>query len=222
MAAGSKRIGYHPAMRDRPSLAVVGGIAAILAAVAWGAVTMLPPGAERIEDPYEQGLALHNLGEFKAAGDVWVPAAIGGDVRSMAALGDLYREGVGVALDEDEAFAWTLAAAEQGDARSQYEVGRAYEAGRGIAFDPDAALEWYERAAAAGESDAQVTLGVLLRTGLLGAPDPVEALAWLRVAAESGDPRGIAGAGELSAILSADDVARAEALARVLEGGPER
>ena len=213
-------IDYHPAMRDRPSLAVAGGIAAILAAVGWGVVSMLPPSAERIEDPYEQGLALYYLGEFRAAHDVWIPAAVAGDVRAMAAIGDLYREGEGVPLDDDEAFAWTLAAAEFGDPRAQFEVGRAYEAGRGIALDPDAALEWYELAAAAGETDAQVTLGVLLRAGLLGAADPVEALAWFHLAAEQGDPRGIAGASELSAILSADDIARAETRALVLRSGP--
>lgn len=204
-------------MGTRGALAIVAGVLLVAAAVAWGFTSMLGPGAERIEDPFEQGLALYDLGEFAGAYAVWEPLALLGDARAQFQLGVLYREGEGVAVDEDEAFDWTLCAAEQGDAAAEYFVGRAFELGEGAPVDPEEALVWYVRAAASGYAEAQVTLGILYQAGLLTEPDPVEAMAWYLLAEEQGDPRGATGVAGGRMVLSPAGIERAERRARDIQ-----
>ena len=107
------------------------GVLAVVAAVAWGLLSMLAPGAARFDDRFEEGVALYDLGEFSEALTVWMPLAMEGDARAQFQLGHLYRKGEGTEVNDVLAFDWTLRAAEQGDAAAAYFLARAYEEGSG-------------------------------------------------------------------------------------------
>ena len=62
------------------------------------------------------------------------------------------------ALDDDEAFAWWMRAAEAGDARAQYMVARSYKLGEGVGKDEEEAFRWYLRSAEQGNVLAQITV----------------------------------------------------------------
>jgi myo-inositol-hexaphosphate 3-phosphohydrolase len=110
----------------------------------------------------------------------------------------MYRNGLGVAKDDEQAFAWrrkaaeqenydvrnaielhdTRSRAEQGNAVAQFNLGVMYKYGLGVAQDDDQAVAWFRKAAEQGFAGAQYNLGVMYR----GA----RAVAWLRKAADQG------------------------------------
>jgi TPR repeat protein len=67
-------------------------------------------------------------------------------------------KGQGTPTDEEEAFHWCSAAAEQELAEAQLQLGDLYDAGHGV--EPDIALAhtWYEKAAGHGNADAAAEL----------------------------------------------------------------
>jgi TPR repeat protein len=74
----------------------------------------------------------------------------------------MYANGVGVAKDVEQAFAWTRSAAEKGHAQAQYLLGRAHHQGLGTPVDLRLAMAWYQRAAEHGSDKAVWNLAKLL------------------------------------------------------------
>lgn len=68
----------------------------------------------------------------------------------MDRLGDLYKEGHGVAQDYAEAKKWYEKAAALGDMIAMDNLGYLYENGQGVAVDLEQALRWYQKAEEAG------------------------------------------------------------------------
>ena len=66
-----------------------------------------------------------------------------GDAQAQFALGTMYRDGQGVALDYAEALRWWRKAAELGAIDAQFALGNMYAGGSGIAQDNILAYMWY-------------------------------------------------------------------------------
>ncbi len=110
-----------------------------------------------------------------------------GDPEAQFALGEMYREGRGIAKDEVQAFKWYSKAAEQGNDVAQFGLGWMYQEGRGIAKDEVQAFKWYSKAAEQGNDVAQFALGWMYQKGLGTAKDEVQAFKWYSKAAEHGN-----------------------------------
>ena len=67
----------------------------------------------------------------------------------------MYREGRGVARDDEEALRLFRRAADQGHVVAQTNLGWMYEQGRGVRRDRLEAARWYRLAADQGHADAQ-------------------------------------------------------------------
>jgi hypothetical protein len=79
----------------------------------------------------------------------WLRAAIAkGSTGAMVELGKLYRNGIGVLQDYDEAGRWIETAANRGDPEGTLELGRLYREGVVFKRDPVLAYVWFNRAAA--------------------------------------------------------------------------
>lgn len=81
-------------------------------------------------------------------------------------LGQLYRQGIGIAPDQSIARYWYAEAAAQGHPHAQYNLGLMYERGHGTTADLVEAKAWYRRAAAQDVPGARSALDRLEK------PDP--------------------------------------------------
>jgi TPR repeat protein len=107
---------------------------------------------------YAEGLSALHRGDVATAFQLWKPLAEHGDADSQFALGSLYYDGIGVAVDRTESSYWFQLAAEQGLPDAQYNLGNAYLRGEGVRQDNSMAIYWWEKAAKQGLSDAQSNL----------------------------------------------------------------
>jgi len=88
------------------------------------------------------------------------------DPASMARLGVLYQEGLGVQQSYAEAIKWYTSAAEAGDADAMNNLGSLYVAGTGLHQDFAEAIRWYRHAADAGSVMAITNIAKLYYFGL--------------------------------------------------------
>lgn len=101
---------------------------------------------------------LMDAGDYAAAMDELVPAAIAGNAEAEELIGVMYASGLGVERDDVRAFEWYLRAAMKGHAGAQSGVGWYYEVGRGIsAPDLVRAYMWYVLSAIGGDPDAAIS-----------------------------------------------------------------
>ena len=128
--------------------------------------------------------------EYAKALDSCLQAAVQGDTLSQIGLGEMYRNGYGVAQDNTEAVKWYRKAAEQGDALGQLTLGSMYLNGRGVAQDYAEATKWFRKAAEQGGALAQNGLGVMYEYGKGVAQNHTEAVKWYRKAAMQGEALG--------------------------------
>jgi TPR repeat protein len=80
-------------------------------------------------------------------------AAAQGRAESMARLGDIHHNALGVERDPVLAAHWWRRAAELGHPEAQAMLGAAYLAGKGVARDRAQALHWLEQAEAGGAGE---------------------------------------------------------------------
>ena len=97
---------------------------------------------------YEKGFQAFQKGVYQVALAEWVPLAEQGDIDSQNTLAAMYKLGLGVKKNPEEAVKWYRLAAEQGDAAGQYGLGTMYAAGEGLLQDYNVALKWFNLAAA--------------------------------------------------------------------------
>ncbi|KAG9061827.1 hypothetical protein KI688_006978 [Linnemannia hyalina] len=110
-----------------------------------------------------------------------------GNKDAQVALGDMYRDGKGVAQDYQAAMDWYFKAAEQGGAAGQQSVGALYNDGFGVPQNYLIAMKWYLKAANQGHASAQHSVGALYLHGRGVPKDYAEAKKWYLKAAEQGD-----------------------------------
>ena len=83
------------------------------------------------------------------------------DAPAMTLVGELYREGLGVRRNPEEAVRWYRLAADRGDPPGAFALAISYLRGWGVKEDAQAAVPLLELAAAAGHPGAAYTLGML-------------------------------------------------------------
>ncbi len=103
-------------------------------------------------------------------------------------LGVCYRDGQGIAKDEEEAAIWFRKAADQNLAIAQYNLAVCYDNGQGVAKDSLKAVKLYRKAADQNLAYAQCNLGAHYEHGLGVAEDHVEAVKLYREGAEQNYP----------------------------------
>lgn len=92
--------------------------------------------------------------DYKSAAKWYRKAAMEGDAGAQYCLGMCYYGGLGVRLNEGEAFKWVRRAAEQGEPDAQKALGDMYLRGEGVKADEIEALEWYRKADYNGNGEA--------------------------------------------------------------------
>ncbi len=156
-------------------------VRAILVAIL---LTLAAPAAAQ---DFNVGLEAYQRGDFEAALQEWRPLAEQGHAEAQFNLGNMYRAGLGVSEDHDEAAKLFRKAAEQGNIEAQLNLVTMYTKGEGVARDQAEAMKWLHKAAEQGDFRAHAGLANVYFNGLGVAKDVSEALKWWRSAAEQGD-----------------------------------
>lgn len=112
--------------------------------------------------------------------------AEGGDAEAQMKLGVLYASGIGIRMDQKEAFKWYQKSSDQGNALGQWNLAFMYVRGEAVAEDYAKARELFRKAADQGLPQAQYDLGMVHLQGVGVPPDRVEAEKWLQRAAAGG------------------------------------
>ena len=99
-------------------------------------------------DPFADGLAAFDAGDYAATHRLWLPLAEQGHVDAQVGLAGLYENGLGLKPDQAAAASWYGRAAHQGDVIAQLALAGRYEIALGVERDRIAAYAWYAIAAA--------------------------------------------------------------------------
>ncbi|MGE0750959.1 MAG: hypothetical protein AB7K64_10265 [Variibacter sp.] len=137
------------------------------------------------------GLALiegRHVEQDLVAGESWLRrAALAGNPRAAALLGDFYGHGGPLPPNYAEAASWYRRAAEAGDKSAARALGSLYLTGAGVARDDEEAVRWF-RNAAEQVPDAQFLYARMLAEGRGTPSDLAGARAWFTRAATAGVP----------------------------------
>ena len=177
---GDARIASAPS--PRIASAPSGGIASAASA------RSAPAGSARVAAAASAPLRAASAAATARGDNECLEPARRGDARCQVVVGQLYRNGRGVARDPVEAARWFAKAAEQGSDAGQYELGLLHESGMGVPRDQVTALAWYRKAAAQGHARAQNKVGNAYENGTAAAANPVLAAEWYRKAADQNLP----------------------------------
>lgn len=150
------------------------------------------------------------------------------------ALGLLYLEGTGTAVDSGKAAEWFDRAAAQGNPQGDYELARLYATGNGVKMNqpeaPEAqyaagmllekgdgapqdaaqAFKWYHKSAEQGFSPAQYRLANAYWDGIGGKQDKVKALGWALIASSHGEKLAAAAVQDYRAAMTPEEIEAAE------------
>lgn len=151
--------------------------------------------------------------DFVRAADWYRRLAKMGDARAQTSLGLMYARGYGVPKNLAEAHRWWNFAAIQNDPGAQYNLGLTYATGEGVAVDYERAARWFREASRRGHVQAQHNLGMLYHEGKGVPRDPRLAYYWVRVAALQGDVVAADTLKKISAGMTTEQIAEAEAQA---------
>lgn len=133
-----------------------------------------------------------------------VQLADAGNGRASFELGERYRQGRGVVMDERMAFKWYVKAGETGDAEVSFRLGVMFDAWESELSTPYRVFSYLESAALCGHRRSQLKLAALnLRNTRASSKDAmtfgniVDAYAWLSICADWGDEASALGRDEL-------------------------
>ena len=116
-------------------------------------------GAQNIDKLYEEGKALYDAKNYKAAIAKLKPAAEKGHKKAQYRLGRCYNKCYGVSENDKVAFSWYSKAADQGHPKAQYQLGKCYKEGEGTTRNIRKAVEFFTKAAKQDNGEAQLALG---------------------------------------------------------------
>lgn len=167
-----------------------------------------------LADPYEDGRAAFEAGNFKLALKHWQPLAEKGHGQAQYGLGGMYEYARGFERSDENAIKWYKRAADQGVTGAQYRLGVLYENGWGLSEDDALAVIWYEKAADAGHSFAQHDLAFMYIAGTGVPKNTVQAYKWLKIAMLGGNSVMGKHLISVASTMSAPQVRDAETLAR--------
>ena len=104
--------------------------------------------------------------------------------------------------------------AEWGDVKARYSLGVMYQLGLGVPQDDQEAVRWYRLAAEQGDALAQFNLGIAYRQGRGVPKNYVQAYLWATLAAGKGIEEVVELRDSLEKIMTPDQIAEAQRLAR--------
>lgn len=163
------------------------GLAKLLRALPLTAALLcLPPAllADAASDG-ERGIAEYRKGNLIEAMQWLQKSAEAGYARAQTTLAFI----LDISEDDENAFRWYQAAAEQNDAAGLFGLGNMYAKGEGTAKDPQQAGQLIRQAAEMEHLQAMRVYASALERGELGfAPDQAAAANWFHKAANLGDP----------------------------------
>ncbi len=157
---------------------------------------------------------------YKEAAKWYQRSADRGFAQAQYRLGTLYERGLGLKADPSQARAWYERAAELGNTKAMHNL--AVLSANQVGGSPDypTASHWFTEASERGLSDSQFNLAVLYENGLGVATDLAQSFKWLSLAARGGDAEAIRRRDILKGKLTADDIAKADALIRTWKAKP--
>jgi len=169
--------------------------------------------------------AQYNLGVSYAKGDgvakddveavkLFRKAAEQNHAQAQCNLGLRYYEGQGVAKDFKEAVKLFRKAAEQNYAPAQNNLGFCYKDGEGVTKDYMEAVKWFRKGAEQNHAQAQFNLSARYYEGQGVPKDHVEGYKWALLAAAQGDEDAKIGLTILEGLLTREQMAEGQKLAR--------
>lgn len=174
---------------------------------------LLLTSSNSIAADYAKGFTAYSEGDYATALSEWQPLAEEGDRDGQFGLGLLYANGWGVDLNDEQALKWYGLAAAQGHAEAAYNLGVMSANGWGVPQSDEDAFKWYSMAAERGFTAAQISIGKMYAIGFGAPQDNIQAHKWFNVAAMLEDHDGDIERDELARTMSAENIAKAEALA---------
>lgn len=151
------------------------------------ALATVSGGAPAVAGPVDDARLAYIDGDFEAALEVLLPAALAGDPNAQNIVGDAFDGGNGVERDHEKAREWWTKAADLGFSKAQYNLGRMLSAGRdGLSPDYELAQDYLTKAAAQGNGDALNELGLMHALGRGQTVDLPKAVEFYRRGAELG------------------------------------
>jgi len=159
------------------------------------------------------GVDAYNAGDYARALKEWRPAALAGDTDAQFNLGQLYKLGRGVPVDQAQAMEWYKRAADHGHVKSQenYAV-LMFQSGR-----RQEAIPYLERLAQVGRPIGQYFLGTAYFNGDGVGRDPVKGYAYMTLAAAQLLPQAQTALDQMNDRLPNADKERGLALAQQLD-----
>jgi len=122
---------------------------------------------------------------------------------------DAYERG-----DYDTALKEWRPLADQGDVKAQFNLGAMYQQGQGVPQDYAEAAKWYRLAADQGVAEAQYNLATKYYRGRGIPQDYVLAHMWANLASSQGDEGAVKKRDALAAVMTPQQIAEAQRLAR--------
>jgi len=169
----------------------------------------------------ETGVRKYNLGDYQGAIAEWLPLAANNDPAALYNLGQVYRLGHGVTVNEKQAIAYYERAARFGHVGAMSNLGSLYYFGDDAVRNRAAALLWWQTAAQAGEPRARYMLGILYFNGEQVAQDRPRALALTTLAANDGLTAARDSLDTMRNRLSAEEIRKGEALVSQINKSPQ-
>jgi hypothetical protein len=173
-------------------------------------------------DNVDAAYGAYQRGYYLTALEFALPRAEKGDRAAQTLIGEIYADGLGVALDKKKAATWYEAASKNGDPLATFSLAMMYQNGDGVTKDRQKAADLFQRSADAGNMAAKYNLGLLYIEGTYVPPDLVKAADLIGQAAASGIPEAQYDYGGMlmeGAGVAPDPAAAAEQFRLAAEGG---
>ena len=136
-----------------------------------------------MNDPeYASGIASFEEKNFNAAMRFLIKYESEGDAEAQHKVDIMYQNGLGVVANDENAYNWMKAAAEQGHAIAQHGLGFMYMEGECVAQDLSEAMCWFEKAAEQGLVGSMTTIAMMYEEGRGVEKDQDKAQAWYKKA----------------------------------------
>jgi TPR repeat protein len=132
-------------------------------------------------DPFNDGIAAYDQGDYATALKILRPLAEHGDAKAQFRIGVMYDAGEGVPQDQAEAAKWYRKAGHQGVLLAQDRLGLMYLAGQGVSQNSAESAVWFGKASDQGDDNAQWQLADAYAEGRGVAQDCVAAYMWYSV-----------------------------------------
>lgn len=107
------------------------------------------------DDSLGRGLSAYRSGDYARSFPLLTQAAEAGSAEAAQLIGDIYRNGEGVAPSASAALYWYQRAATAGNVEAQFRLAIAYRDGLGVQRSDQEAVRWASMASARGHTQAQ-------------------------------------------------------------------